>query len=75
MEYLGHVLTTDGLQPTSRNTDKILHVRAPNNKGEVRLILGTAGYYRRFVEGYSRIAKPLYDMFKKTIFVSLGSQL
>jgi hypothetical protein len=67
VEYLGHVLTTDGLKPRSRNTDKVLHMRAPKNKDEVRSFLGTAAYFRRFIEGYSKIAKPLNDLLKTNV--------
>ena len=45
--------------------DKISALRSwpvPSNITELRSFLGFAGYYRRFVEGYAKIAKPLNDL-------------
>ena len=37
----------------------------PKNVSEVRIFLGLVGYYRRFVEGFSRIATPLTQLTRK----------
>ena len=38
---------------------------APTSVGEIRSFLGLAGYYRRFIENFSKIAKPMAELFNK----------
>ena len=38
---------------------------APTSVGEIRSFLGLAGYYRRFIENFSKIAKPMDELLKK----------
>ena len=39
----------------------------PKNVGDVRKLLGLLGYYRRYIENFSRIAKPIYDLLKTNV--------
>ncbi|KAK8690274.1 hypothetical protein V6N13_088972 [Hibiscus sabdariffa] len=48
-----------------KKVQTILDWRPPRNVGEVRIILGLAGYYRRFVKGFSSIALPLSKLLRK----------
>ena len=43
----------------------VLNWKLPATMTEVRSFLGLAGYYRRFIEGFSKIAKPLTELLKK----------
>ena len=45
----------------------ILEWSAPKAVTEVRSFLGLAGYYRRFVEGFSKIALPLFKLMRKDV--------
>lgn len=59
VKYLGHVVDAQGVHT---DPDKITALKTwprPTNREELERFLGFAGYYRRFVEGYSKIAKPL----------------
>ncbi|MCG8094292.1 MAG: DDE-type integrase/transposase/recombinase [Candidatus Thiodiazotropha endolucinida] len=62
VQYLGHIVSDKGVQT---DPDKIAALKewpAPSNIQELRSFLGFAGYYRRFVCNYSKIAKPLNDL-------------
>ncbi|KAL0290615.1 UNVERIFIED_CONTAM: Transposon Ty3-I Gag-Pol polyprotein [Sesamum angustifolium] len=54
--FLGHVISGDGVMPDPSKVKAIMEWRVPKNATEVRSFLGLAGYYRRFVEGFSIIA-------------------
>ena len=69
VEYLGHVVTPEGVSP---NPDKVRVVQEfppPNNLKELRHFLGLANYYRRFVKGFSHIANPLNALTKKGVYL------
>lgn len=63
--FLGHRVTKEGVLPDKQNVEKILNWARPNNVTEVRQFLGTASYYRRFIKGFSAIAKPLTELTQK----------
>ena len=65
MEFLGHVISQEGVQPDPGKIRAVKECRAPTNISELRSFLGLAGYYRRFVPNFSRIARPLNDLLKK----------
>ena len=60
--YVGHVVSSAGVEADSSKTDKIQTWPKPRNAAEVRSFLGFAGYYRKFVKGFAQIARPLYDL-------------
>ena len=62
VKCLGHVISKEGV---STDPDKISAVKSwprPTNVRELKSFLGFAGYYRRFIEHYSQVAKPLNDL-------------
>ena len=63
--YLGHVVTPEGISPDPDKTKSIEEFPRPLKVKDVRSFLGLSSYYRRFVEGYSRIAKPMNLLLKK----------
>lgn len=65
VEYLGHIVSDQGLSPTDRNVNKILTMPAPRNVEGVRSFLGLSGYYRRFVPQYAHILSPVSSLLKK----------
>ncbi|KAL0340188.1 UNVERIFIED_CONTAM: Transposon Ty3-G Gag-Pol polyprotein [Sesamum radiatum] len=65
--FLGHVISGDGIMPDPSKVKAIMEWRVPKNATEVRNFLGLAGYYRRFVEGFSIIAGPLTKLLRKGV--------
>lgn len=63
--FLGHVVTKEGIAVDPEKIKAVKEWPAPTNVGEVRSFLGLAGYYRRFVENFSRIALPMTNLIKK----------
>ncbi|KAE9263517.1 hypothetical protein PR003_g33132, partial [Phytophthora rubi] len=66
MEYLGHDLTPDGIQPTSRLVKAIVDFPRPQGDVQVRRFVALAGYYRRFVPDFGARMAPLTTLLRKT---------
>ncbi len=65
VEYLGHLITPQGLKTNSRLTTAIAEFPRPRNLSEVRRFLGLSSYYRRFVANFSKTASPLQALTRK----------
>ncbi|KAJ1695434.1 hypothetical protein LUZ63_012132 [Rhynchospora breviuscula] len=63
--FLGHVISGNGLSVDPMKVQAVADWAQPKNVTEVRSFLGLAGYYRRFVEGFSKIARPLTQLLHK----------
>ena len=63
--FLGHIVNRQGISVDPEKIRAVLEWSRPTNVTEVRSFLGLAGYYRRFVEGFSRIAVPLTKLTQK----------
>ena len=59
VNYLGHVVSADGVKPNPSTTSAILNFPKPSNIKEMRGFLGLVGYYRRFIPDFAKHAKPL----------------
>uniref|UniRef100_A0AAV2LWN3 ribonuclease H n=1 Tax=Knipowitschia caucasica TaxID=637954 RepID=A0AAV2LWN3_KNICA len=62
VKYLGHVVSQEGVQTDPDKIKTLTTWPVPTNLKELRSFLGFSGYYRRFIEGYSAITKPLHDL-------------
>lgn len=60
--YLGHVVSRNGVETDPEKIAALKTWPVPKNLRELRSFLGFAGYYRRFVKGYSNIVKPLHNL-------------
>ena len=68
--YLGHVLNPYGVSTDSSKLSIIQNWSSPTNTKELRSFLDIAGYYRRFVQNFGMITRPLNDLLKKnTLFI------
>ncbi|KAK1609543.1 hypothetical protein QYE76_033216 [Lolium multiflorum] len=63
--FLGHILSAGGIAVDPAKIKTVAEWQAPTTQTEVRAFLGLAGYYRRFVEGFSSIARPMTQLLKK----------
>ena len=63
--FLGHIVSAEGISVDSQKVEDILNWKPPTSVTEIRSFLGLAGYYRKFVEGFSKIATPLTRLTKK----------
>ncbi|KAI0219036.1 Retrovirus-related Pol polyprotein from transposon 17.6, partial [Lamellibrachia satsuma] len=53
VEYLEHIISKSGIRPNSNKTEVIETYPMPKDKTQLRRFLGTANYYKRFIQGYS----------------------
>jgi hypothetical protein len=65
VSFLGHVISGDGIEVDPSKIEAVVKWERPTNVHEIRSFLGLAGYYRRFVEGFSALSRPLTALTKK----------
>ena len=62
---MGHVVSKEGVSVDPANVEVVSKWVVPTSVTEIRSFLGLAGYYQRFVEGFSSIAAPLTALIRK----------
>ncbi|GJZ58842.1 putative reverse transcriptase domain-containing protein [Tanacetum coccineum] len=67
VQFLGHVINGDGIHVDPSKIEAIKNWKAPRTPSEIRSFLGLVGYYHRFIEDFSKIAKPLPVLTQKTL--------
>ncbi|GKD36251.1 putative reverse transcriptase domain-containing protein [Tanacetum coccineum] len=65
VQFLGHLINNQGLHVDPAKIEAVKNWTSPATPTEVRQFLGLVGYYRRFIEGFSKIAKPLTKLTQK----------
>jgi hypothetical protein len=63
--FLGHIISNEGISVDPAKVKKIVVWSIPTTVTEIRSFLGLARYYRRFIEGFSKIAKPMTSLLEK----------
>jgi len=65
VEFLGYIIGQEGIKMSQEKVEAVLSWQRPNSLTEVQSFLGFANFYRRFIQDYSRVAKPLTELTKK----------
>lgn len=64
VEFLGHRIENGTISPSKEKTAAIIKFPIPRSLKQVQSFLGLTGYFRKFVPGYSTIAKPISDLLR-----------
>ena len=76
IKFLGYVVSAEGIRPSKKGLEAIEGFPEPQTVLQLQRFLGLCQYFRKYVEGFAVIAKPLYDLLKKdTVFVFGESQV
>ena len=67
IHYLGHIILEEGISVDLEKIEAIMNWPTPRNVTDVRSFMGLAGYYRRFIEGFSKVAYSITSLQKKGI--------
>ena len=65
VSFLGHIVFVEGIRVDPAKIEAVVNGKPPRSVTEVRSFLGIAGYYRRFVKGFSVITSPLTKLLGK----------
>jgi hypothetical protein len=65
VEFLGHVITPDGIKPNPKKIEAIKKFPIPKTVKDIKSFLGLLGYYRRFIKNFAKITKPFTKCMKK----------
>jgi hypothetical protein len=63
--FLGHIISKGVIYLDPRKVQDVLSWNAPTSVDDIQSFLGLAGYYQRFIEGFSKISKPVTELLEK----------
>jgi hypothetical protein len=67
VKFLGHTISSDSISVDPSKVQEVMDWKPPTSVHQIRSFLGLAGYYRRFIPDFSRIAKPMTELLKKGV--------
>lgn len=67
LEFLGFVISKDGLRPVPAKVEAISHMQVPANKRDIQVFLGMIGYYRRFIPNFAQLGDPLFNLLRTDV--------
>jgi hypothetical protein len=65
VHFLGHIILKGGISLDPSKVQDVLSWNVPTSVGDIQSFLGLAGYYRRFMEGFSNISKHMTELLEK----------
>ena len=67
VSFLGHIVSKEGIRVDRKKIEVVVEWKPPRNVTEVRSFLGLAGYYKRFVKGFSMTAAPMTRLLQRNV--------
>ena len=67
IQYLGHIISKQGISIDPEKIEAIMNWPTPRNVMDVRSFMGLAGYYKRFIEGFSKVSHLVTSLQNKGI--------
>ena len=61
VEFLGYIVGKDGVTMSKKKVESILSWKAPRSVKDVQIFIGFANFYRRFIENFFNVCKPITD--------------
>ena len=65
VQFLGHVISAQGILVDPAKVDVVVKWESPKSNTKIKSFMGLAGYYKRFIEGFSKIVAPLTCLTRK----------
>jgi hypothetical protein len=65
VSFLGYIISEGGISVDPSKVKDVLSWKTPQNVSDIRSFLGLVGYYRRFIEGFSKSSKPMTELLAK----------
>jgi uncharacterized membrane protein YqhA len=75
VRFLGHIINREGLAVDPKKVTTILDWKTPKDVRGIKSFIGMVGYYQRFIEGFSKIARPMTALLVKKSFETLKEKL
>ncbi|GJY69467.1 putative reverse transcriptase domain-containing protein [Tanacetum coccineum] len=74
VQFLGHVIDSEGIHVDPAKIESINDWASPKIPTKIHQFLGLSGYYRRFIEGFSKIARPMTKLIQKSMKFDWGEK-
>nr|GEZ77104.1 retrotransposon protein, putative, Ty3-gypsy subclass [Tanacetum cinerariifolium] len=74
VQFLDHVIDSQGIHVDPAEIESVKDWASPKLPTEIRQFLGLAGYYRRFIEGFSKVARPMTKLTQRKVKFEWGDK-
>ena len=67
VQFLGHIVSDKGIQPVVKKVQDLKDLKSPENKRDVRRVLGSLGFYNTFIKNLLVDSKPFYELLRDDV--------